>query len=228
MMRKMDGKVNVKAVIGVVVLLLIMVLVILGMDTIKTYLSGAAAGVEPTGVSVAAGNGEATVSWTSEKPSMGVVEYGTSPASLLLRAPETESTTSHKVTLSPLRSGVSYYLRIRVGDEVFDNNGIPYSFKTKDGGETAGETQVTNQPTATPGVKQESTGEASCTSGVDYNGDGVINSFDIISCKTKKTTQTGTTTAPVVSGNCKSGTDYDGNGVVNSFDMVKCLQNQGD
>ena len=227
-MSKRDGKVNIKAVIGVVVLLLVMVLVILGMDTIKTYLSGAAAGVEPTGVSVAASNGEATVTWTSEKPSMGVVEYGTSPASLLLRAPETESTTSHRVVLSPLRSGVSYYLRIRVGDEVFDNNGIPYSFKTKDGGEAVGETQVTGQPTMTPVAKQESTGEASCSSGVDYNGDGVVNSFDMVACKSKKTSQTGTTTVPVVSGSCKSGTDYDGNGVVNSFDMVKCLQTQGD
>lgn len=81
-------------------------------------------------VLVRASNTDATVTWNTDRSSIGFVEYGTTPASLLLRAPESTQTTNHKVVLSPLRANVNYYYRIRIGESVFDNNGIPYSFKT--------------------------------------------------------------------------------------------------
>lgn len=73
----------------------------------------------------------AAIIWRSNQSTTGVIEYGTTPASLLLRAVETKETISHRVYLSPLKPGVNYYYRIRVGSNVYDNNGIPFSFKTK-------------------------------------------------------------------------------------------------
>lgn len=228
-MANLSGKVNVKLIIFVVVMILVAVLGILGLDTAKTYLSGAAGGAEPKSVSVSAEGNEATITWTSDVESMGIIEYGTSPASLLLRNPETVMTTNHSVVLTPLRSGLSYYFRIRVGDEVFDNNGIPYSFKTKEG-ETSDFPRVTEAPVI-PTQQVQSGANNECKTGVDYNNDGVINAYDFAYCK-KRTETDGPIVSPAPitpsTGKCDSSVDYDGNGIVNSFDLVKCLQNRGD
>lgn len=229
-MTKIDGKSKVKTIIIIAIMVLVGVLGVLGISTAKTYLSGATAGVEPKGVSVAVQSRQATITWTSEKSSMGVIEYGTSPASLLLRSPETESNTNHMLILSPLKPGLSYYFRLRVGDEVFDNNGIPYSFKTKtDESSVTGQTDQNNalpQITNVPEIKP--TGDSVCQFGVDYNGDGVKNAFDMAYCK--KNGGVGSTSEETTSqiGECKTDQDYDNNGVVNSFDMVKCLQNKSE
>ena len=231
MVMKADGKSKVKTIIVVVILVLVGVLGVLGAGTIKTYLSGAAAGVEPVGVSVAVQARQATITWTSEKVSMGVVEYGTSPASLLLRAPETDSLESHSLVLTPLKPGLSYYFRIRVGDDVFDNNGIPYSFKTKAEGTEVGEQgneaplpQVSVAPTIT--TRQPVSGSSECVFGTDYDGDGVKNAFDVAYCQ-KNGLGNVVNETPSQTGECSYTQDYDGNGVVNSYDMVKCLQNSG-
>lgn len=216
----MKGRINLKTILVLVILVLVGVLGVLGVGTAKTLIGSAAAGVEPKNVAakpeVTEVGGrqefEARVEWSSEKPSMGVVEYGTTPASLLLRAAEAQQATSHAVKLSPLKSNTSYYFRIKVGDEVFDNNGIPYSFKTK-----SADIKTTPTIAATPTLA--STG--GCNRGTDYNKDGVVNSLDYVKC-----VQGGTTPTPVSTGGCKPGTDYDGNGVVNSLDMMKCLQNK--
>jgi len=223
------GKVNVKLIIIVVVFILVGVLGVLGLDTAKTYLSGAAGGSEPKGVSASAQSDKATITWSSEVESMGIVEYGTSPASLLLRTPESVATISHSVVLSPLRSGISYYFRIRVGDEVYDNNGIPWSFKTidSDPNVNSGSPMVTDIPQILP----TQTTNQNCNGGIDYNNDGIVNSFDLVFCLGGgQGNPTGIVATPttVSNGECQTGVDYDGNGVVNSFDMVKCLQNRGD
>lgn len=225
-MKEGEGnKSKVKTIIVVFILLLVGVLGVLGLSTAKTYLSGAAAGVEPKGVSVVVQARQATITWTSEKASMGVVEYGTSPASLLLRAPETDLITSHSMVLSPLKPGLSYYFRVRVGDEVFDNNGIPYSFKTKDEEAGDGVPQVTVAPNGPTLVPTQATG-GSCQFGIDYNEDGVKNAFDVAYCNQNNLGGSGGETSQV--DECSTSEDYDANGVVNSFDMIKCLQNRGE
>ena len=110
---------------------------------------------------------------------MGIVEYGTTPASLLLRAPESDQTVSHAVVLSPLKANTNYYFRIRVGEEVFDNSGIPYSFKTKVGGEDG--PIPTKAKEVTPTLV-----DGECQRGVDYNKDGTTNSLDYIECLKRK------------------------------------------
>ena len=226
----MAGKVGVKTVLVLVVLLAVGVLGVLGMNTARTYFAGAAADMQPQQVmsKVDEGGKSATISWTTVKESKGFVEYGTTPASLLLRS-EVDSASaalSHSVTIGSLKPDVNYYYRLRVGDdgkdknewEVFDNGGIPYSFNTKVGVVPPTIALVSTVPQATPTV----VGGEGCVAGVDYNNDGVINSIDVIICRTASPTASPTTT-----GGCLATVDYDGNGTINSFDRIKCLQDGG-
>jgi len=103
----MKGKFSLKTVIIIVILLLVGVLGVLGVNTARTYLSGASADLAPKNV-LGKGNVDgksATITWTTDKETMGVVEYGTTPASLLLRAPESSQSTSHSVVLKSTKSG---------------------------------------------------------------------------------------------------------------------------
>jgi len=219
----MKSKVSIKTVIITVILLLVGVLGVLGANTVKTYLSGASADFEPKNVLGKAnedGN-SATVTWLTDKPAMGVVEYGTTPASLLLRAPETSQSTSHSVVLSPLKAGTNYYFRIRVGDEVFDNNGIPYSFKTKTAAvEPTSIPTIAVLPTATVPTTG---GQIVCDRTTDYNKDGVVNSLDYVSCLKDNPGTAKVTVVPTIS-KCSRTVDYNKDGVVNSLDWIKCLQ----
>lgn len=223
----MPGKVSVKTILVLVILILVGVLGVLGMDTMKTYLSGAGADMTPAQVmsKVAEDGKAATISWTTLKETKGFVEYGTTPASLLLRS-EVEagsSGLSHSVVIEPLKANVNYYYRLRVGDEgkdkneweVFDNGGIPYSFNTKVG---AGAVLVSPTPTTAP-VSETGAG---CQAGIDYNNDGVANSIDLITCRTQGATTT--PPAPTLARGCATDVDYDGNGTINSLDRIKCLQ----
>lgn len=205
------------------ILVLVGVLGVLGVNTVRTYMSGAAADVEPIGVAAAAGEdgGTATISWTTNKAVQSVVEYGTTPASLLLRGVETDAATSHKLTITPLKANTSYYFRIRVGEEVFDNGGIPYSFKTKVSGPEAGGAKVSTAPVVTKALTTP--GKQSCDKTSDYNKDGVVNTMDFVLC-----IKNGGATLPTPSGATGAGqcdnVDYDKNGVINSLDRIKCLQ----
>lgn len=230
-------KFNVKTIVIFVVLLVVMVLLVIGITQIRSFMSGAAGGVEPIGVAaVPANDGKtAVITWTSDKESIAKVEYGATPASLVLMSAETVQTASHNVSLTSLRPDTTYYYRIRVGEEVFDNGGVPYSFKTKSDTSAL----VTPSPVASPTAAVSATNSAvSCDSKTDYNKDGLINSFDVSTCKSSggKVSGGGTTTnpsptkkpsstAPTV--NC-NGTipDYNSDGIINSADRVNCLQSQ--
>lgn len=223
------NKVSIKTIIIIVILILVGVLGVLGINTAKTYLSGASGDTVAKNVlAKPSEDGKSVIiTWTSDKASVGVVEYGTTPASLLLRAPESEQTTNHSLTLSPLKVNTNYYFRIRVGDEVFDNNGIPYSFKTKVGA-------VITPTTALIPTSAELNASA-CDKNSDYNKDGIVNSLDYMSCLKNKpsgavsntispTPSSTTTTTTTTTEKCSSGTDYNKDGVVNSLDRLKCLQ----
>ncbi len=202
---------TVKSILIVVILLLVGVLGVLGVNTAKTYIGGASADTEPKNVLATPGTDgkSATVSWVSDKSTIGIVEYGTSPAALLLRAPESESGTSHSVVLSPLKPGINYYFRIRVGEEVFDNNGIPYSFKTK-----IADMVVVPTTVVLPTIVVPTVAVSECKKGT--------NTMDYINCLRKQPLQptVAATTA------CSTTVDYNKDGVINSLDRIKCLQNK--
>jgi len=201
------GRSNIKTVVVLVILFLVGILGVLGMNTVRTYMSGASAGNEPNGVVATPSSRSATISWSSDKETMGVVEYGTTPASLLLRAPETGSSTRHSVSIEPLKANVSYYFRIRIGEDVFDNNGIPWSFKTKSENEELEKTGVTLVPTSN--MMMEVTPKSSpSVVNCDTNGDGMVTSVEKLKCAQTKN-------------NC----DTNGDGVVTSVEKLKCGQN---
>jgi hypothetical protein len=228
----MTSKVTViKTVVVLIILVLVGVLGVLGLGTARTYLSGATAGAEPKGVAVKVEDESVVISWTTDKEALGYVQYGTTPASLLLSVPSRDELssesikTSHQINLKTFNPNTTYYFRIRSGDnpanytewEVFDNGGIPYSFKTK-----ARTAAVTGVPTIPPATSPTSTplSPTSCQTGVDYNHDGVINSIDYRACLTAG----GMAVPTVAAGSCQTGIDYDHNGTINSLDIVKCRQ----
>lgn len=218
-------KKNIKTIIIVVILLLVGVLAAVGVRTAKTYLSGASGGKEPQNVRVEADVKSATVTWQTEKEVQGTVEYGTTPASLLLRALENQPSTTHRVVLSPLKETTTYYFRIRVGDEIFDNNGIPFSFKTKQGTAQTTPTQAVS-PTQIPTEALEATPTAevdaseTTPTGEPEDAPSSTSSAEKVSSCNKEDFQDkfGTSDARY---------DFDENGTVNTRDWIQCLnQNQ--
>ena len=222
------NKISIKTIIIIVILILVGVLGVLGVNTARTYLSGASGDTMAKNVLAKPSEDgkSASITWNSDKAVMGIVEYGTTPASLLLRAPESDQTTSHSVSLSPLKAGTNYYFRIRVGEDVFDNNGIPYSFKTK-------AAVATPTAVAVPTVNLIPTvpttiGTGDCDRTTDYNKDGIVNSLDYMNCLKNKPTggAVSISPAPTTAGVCPSGVDYNKDGVINSMDKLKCLQDK--
>jgi len=192
-----NGKTNKKIIIIVLVSLFgvaVIVGAVLSMDKIRTFLGEATAGSKPEGVRVTnITANSATVIWQTSKSVAGQVEYGTTPGSFLLRNTETAQTTSHSLILSPLLPETIYYFRIRIGEEVYDENGAPYSFTTK--GAVASIPVVTVSPIPTlslPTSTPSATSSAQYTlddfqakfgssdSEFDINEDGVVNSADWI------------------------------------------------
>ncbi len=231
-------KLNVKTIVIFVVLAVVMVLLVVAVTQIRTFMSGAAGGVEPAGVTAVPGNDgkTAVITWNSDKESIGKVEYGATAASLVLMSAETSETMSHNVSLTSLRPDTTYYYRIRVGEEVYDNGGIPYSFKTKADTTAIVTPSVTVAPTSGVVSTTSSSSSTTCDAKTDYNKDGAVNSLDLATCKknggkvaasaiTSTPVKATTTTKPTV--NC-NGTiaDYNSDGVVNSLDRLNCLQSQ--
>ena len=220
----MKGKVSLKTVIIFVILILVMVLSVLGVNVIKTFMSGATAGYEPQNlVNTPSEDGKtATISWMTDKSVKASIFYGTNMASLLLMAEDIEPTTNHNILLTNLRSNTSYYYKIVVdSDNVFDNGGVMYSFKTKEN-KTEEIMEIVSPTTTIKPIKtleplsSPTVGLVNCNRTTDYNKDGAINSLDYIFCSKGNVT-------PSVQDKC-SGIDYNKDGFINSMDRIKCLQ----
>lgn len=204
----MKGKINLKTIIIFVILILVIVLGVIGVQVAKTFISGAAADYEPQGLTATSGadGSSATISWTTDKAATASVFYGTNMASLLLMAEDSSETTDHKILLTNLRAGKTYYYKIVVGDNEFDNGGTMFTFKTE--GQTEAAVTPTVAPTVAPVVTlppastisatpaSTSSSTPNCDHTTDYVKDGVINSLDYISCMRGKLTPTKTPTKP--------------------------------
>lgn len=230
-------KINLKTIVIVVVMLVVIILAVVAVTQAKVFMSGATSDVEPNNVvATSSEDGKtATISWSSEKASVAKIEYGTTAASLVLMTVDSESTANHSLVINSLRPATTYYYRIRIVDEVFDNGGMPYIFKTK------GEIEVAMpSPTgviATPSIVAlpsigvavtpvaENSSVKICDPKTDYNKDGLVNSLDMLSCRKDG----GKIASPTIEGvlDCtKLISDYNSDGVVNALDRINCLQSQ--
>lgn len=91
-----------------------------------------ASGSAPEGVRISQiTSSGAIVNWTTGQDTQGVIQYGTAPALQNLVAAETTQSSVHRVELATLRPSTTYYFTIRIGEEVYDNGGVPWSFTTK-------------------------------------------------------------------------------------------------
>ena len=215
-------------------MLVVIVLAVVAVTQAKVFMSGATSDIEPTGVvAVSSEDGKtATVTWSSEKESVAKIEYGTTAASLVLMTADSEATKNHSLTLNQLRPATNYYYRIRIGEELFDDGGMPYMIKTK------GESEIIVTPKPTLAVVPPSTATTTvspspvnptngivCDLKTDYNKDGVINSFDTMTCKNNGGIVPTPASKAAVDCN-KIISDYNSDGVVNSLDRINCLQSQ--
>lgn len=95
-----------------------------------------AGGKTPTDVEVLrVQDTSATVTWLTSDDTEGTILYGTTPSELRLVYPEIGSKSSHRVTLTLLKPKTTYYFAIRIGDNVYDNDGVPWKFTTTAPGE---------------------------------------------------------------------------------------------
>ncbi len=201
----MKNKKTIIIVVGVFLAIALIAGLVLGMDKVKGLFGQAAGKQQPQGIRVTNVNANsATIVWQTANPVIGQIEYGTTPGSFLLRAAETNQTANHTLTLSPLLPETIYYFRVRINDQVYDNNGAPYSFTTKATTETISPTpttppssQITSSPTpiqdnptpTTPSLTK--TPESTSYTMADFiekfgtndpkfdiNKDGVVNSQD--------------------------------------------------
>ena len=227
---------NVKKIVIFGVLTVVMVLVVLAIGQVKTFMSGATSDVEPQSVTVVPGDDgkSAVITWISNKESISKVEYGTTAASLVLMSAESSAMTTHNVSLTSLRPSTTYYFRIKVGDEVFDNGGIPYTFKTK-----ADATLLVSVTPTMPVVKTsdesipKTATAVECDPKNDYNKDGIVNTMDLNLCKKDggSVSSIAQTVTPTVTkkptASCNGAiADYNSDGLVNSLDRLNCLQSQ--
>lgn len=149
---------------------------------------------------------KAKITWTTDQEVQAVVEYGTSPNALVFYAPESKKTKDHAVELDLLTPRTTHYFQIRIGEEVYDNGGAPWTFTTKSTGtqeqptlSVARPTQlvpsfptglptVSLAPTATPSL---SCGETDCRKVQQRFGKGCSVS-DYIKCINSQVTPTST------------------------------------
>jgi len=193
-------KKSLKTVIIVVILFLAGIASVLGISRVRTYLGGAQASDAPKNVQVQASDSSATVSWQTEKAVLGTVMYGANQSNLLLRAPESQPVTIHRVTLSPLKADTVYFYRIQVGETIYDNGGAAFSFRTKPG--TAVPTTAPIVPTTAPTIAPTTTPSGSC---------------DLVKVCTQSEFES-------EMGGSDCSYDFDDNGIVNTRDWIECLR----
>lgn len=167
MFRNMSLKKALAIGIGVI---LGIVLIFVGFIMVQNVFT-TAADVQPQDVIISEiTQNSAKVTWTTGQETLSNIQYGTSPTTLTFSAPETEKTTNHSVSLTLLSKETTYYFSIAVGDEKFDNGGIPWTFTTKGDSDTATEGAgllPTVEVTATPAATVAPTSATSACSFTD-------------------------------------------------------------
>lgn len=133
----------VSIVIGVILSILILYL---GFNLIQNIFTRAS-DVAPIDVTInEIKENSVKIRYSTSNEAQGVIEYGTSPTALNFFAPESQNTKDHSVDLTLLSPNSTYYFQIRIGENKYDNGGVPWTFATK----TKEEIQETISESPTP------------------------------------------------------------------------------
>ena len=152
--------------IGIGALISLMILV-LAFGVLQNFFTRASGEIPQSLVVSEQTENQAKITWTTEIETQGVVNYGTSPSALNFPQPETGKTKQHSVDLTLLSPGTTYYFDIQVGENKYDNGGVPWTFTTKEIQKTQApvptveaieEVQATPEPT----VEERSCEETDC------------------------------------------------------------------
>src|SRR3989344_3797015 len=124
-----QSSINTKTILIILLLVVSLGVMLLAGNRILSLLARAG-GSPPENVQVSqVSTNTATISFTTADPSSSLIEYGTNPTSLTLFANDTDAT-SHQIILSLLTPNTTYYFHIKIGENVYDNSGVPWSFTT--------------------------------------------------------------------------------------------------
>jgi hypothetical protein len=238
----MKGGSKVKAILVMVILLLVGVLAVVGVGAVRTYMSGAAGGSTPTGV-VANSNPDCrgfTVMFKTDSEVQPVIMYGMSPSSLVLQKPGDVKATDHSFLIEPLRPGVAVYYKIKIGEEVYDNGGIPYDVRICNDATddipiteevpnmmeepvlvpTTSESNPSLVPTTAAVTPASTTNNSECNKTTDYDGDGMVTTVDYYRCMQGLPTPT-----TKVLDDCFN-VDFNKDGIINTMDRIQCLNSK--
>lgn len=132
-------------------------------DTTPPQISGVTAAPTATG---------ATVSWTTDEPTTGVVDFGTS-TSYGATVADTATATTHSVTLSQLASGATYHFAVRATDVSANTASSPdAAFTTTQSAPAAGTGPVSDDFSSAPLRSQWTTTDPLGDGSVSLSGQG--------------------------------------------------------
>lgn len=112
--------------------LISIVILVLAFGVIQKFFTRASGETPQNVVTSEITENQAKITWSTNIETLGRVNYGTSTNSLNFPIVETEQLKEHKVDLTLLSPGTTYYYNIDIGGTVYDNGGIPWTFTTKE------------------------------------------------------------------------------------------------
>jgi len=186
------NKKKISVAVGVVILALGTVGTVFGLKYFRGLESAAAPENEPQLARVTELTSQsATITWITSAPAFGFISYGETMG-LGKVTQEEQKTEAHRVTLTTLTPSTTYYYKIGVGSELFDNQGVPYSFTTPAATVAEKQTTATSEEESSPfdGEQSPTSADTVTLAGFDaamessdprydLNGDGRVDGADI-------------------------------------------------
>ena len=144
---------------------------VFGARFVQNYLTQARATPQPENVEVREiTQTTAKITWTTEKDAQSIILYGETPGNLPLMAFEDKPKKDHEVNLSLLNPRTTYYFKIKVGEQEFDDQGLPWQFTT------LSTVATPTPPSFNPSLFPQKFGTSDPL--YDLNHDGVVNFTD--------------------------------------------------